>query len=337
LAKILVAGGAGYVGSHCVKALHQAGHECVVYDSLIRGHREFVRWGELIVGDIRDADCLGEVLSAGRFDAVLHFAALAYVGESVADPSAYYDVNVNGTRVLLDAMRQAGLDKIVFSSTCAVYGSPPVVPINEATPLNPINPYGFSKLVCERMMEDMDRANGLRSIRLRYFNAAGADPDGEIGESHDPETHLIPLVLQAAAGLSSDIAVFGDDHATPDGSCVRDYIHVADLGQAHRLAVERLLAGAPSTAINLGAGEGLSVFEVIRAAERVTGRSIPVRIAPRREGDPPNLVADLGAARRLLDWTPVRSDAEAILADAWRWAKAEADRASRPAASLTAV
>lgn len=236
MARVLITGGAGYVGSHCAKALATAGHEGIVFDNLTFGNREFVRWGPLIEGDIRDAAALDAVFRAHRVDAVMHFAALAYVGESVTEPSRYYDINVHGTRVLLDAMVRAEVPAIVFSSSCAIYGEPDHVPIVETTRLDPINPYGFTKLVCERMMDDFGRAYGLKSARLRYFNAAGAEPTAEIGEDHRPETHLIPLILDSAMGRSSQIKVFGTDYSTPDGTAIRDYVHVTDLARAHVLA-----------------------------------------------------------------------------------------------------
>jgi UDP-glucose-4-epimerase GalE len=319
MARILIAGGAGYVGSHCVKALAAAGHDCVVFDSLLFGHREFVRWGALVEGDIRDAAALDAVFAAHRIDAVMHFAALAYVGESVSAPGRYYDVNVNGTRVLLDAMVRAGVRTIVFSSSCAIYGEPERVPIVESTPPRPINPYGFTKLACERMMDDFGRADGLKSARLRYFNAAGAEPTGEIGEHHVPETHLIPLVLDAALGTRPTIQVFGTDYATADGTAVRDYVHVCDLARAHVLALHHLLDGGDTLAVNLGSGQGASVHQVIEMARRVTGREVPVRDGPRRVGDPAILVADAAKARELLGWSTERSDLRSIVADAWRW------------------
>ena len=256
MTRILITGGAGYVGSHCAKALAAAGHEGVVFDSLLFGHREHVRWGELIEGDIRDAAALDAVFAAHRIDAVMHFAALAYVGESVTAPGRYYDVNVHGTRVLLDAMMRAGVGAIVFSSSCAIYGEPTRIPISERTPLNPINPYGFSKLVCERMMDDFGRAHGLRSARLRYFNASGADLAAEIGEDHDPETHLIPLVLDAALGRRPAVTVFGTDYPSPDGTAIRDYVHVSDLAAAHSAALDYLRQGGSSAFLNLGSGRG---------------------------------------------------------------------------------
>ena len=319
MARILITGGAGYVGSHCAKALAAAGHEGVVFDNLLFGHREFVRWGPLIEGDIRNASALDAVFSAYRFDAVMHFAALAYVGESVVAPSRYYDVNVGGTRTLLDAMLRAAVRPIVFSSSCAVYGAPDAIPIGEGTVPNPINPYGFSKLVCEHMMDDFGRAHGLKSARLRYFNAAGADPTAEIGEDHNPETHLIPLVLDAASGRRPDITIFGTDYPTPDGTAVRDYVHVCDLARAHVLALEYLLHDGDTIAINLGTGFGASVRQVIDTTRRITGREIAVRDASRRAGDPPVLVADPKKAADVLGWAPQRSDLAAIVADAWRW------------------
>ena len=319
MARVLITGGAGYVGSHCAKALAAGGHEGVVFDSLLFGHREHVRWGELIEGDIRDAAALDAVFAAHRIDAVMHFAALAYVGKSVTAPGRYYDVNVHGTRVLLDAMMRAGVGAIVFSSSCAIYGEPTRIPISERTPLNPINPYGFSKLVCERMMDDFGRAHGLRSARLRYFNASGADLAAEIGEDHDPETHLIPLVLDAALGRRPAVTVFGTDYPSPDGTAIRDYVHVSDLARGHVLALQHLLDGGDTIAVNLGNGHGVSVRQVIEMVRSVTGREVPARDAPRRTGDPSALVADAKKVHEALGWAPERSDLETIIADAWRW------------------
>jgi UDP-arabinose 4-epimerase len=319
VARVLITGGAGYVGSHCAKALAAAGHEGVVFDSLLFGHRGNVRWGDFIRGDVRDAAALDAVFAARRFDVVMHFAALAYVGESVGAPGRYYDVNVQGTRVLLDAMVRAGVAAIVFSSSCAIYGEPVSVPIGEDTALNPINPYGFSKLVCERMMDDFGRAHGLRSARLRYFNAAGADPSAEIGEDHDPETHLIPLVLDTASGRRPDVTVFGTDYSTPDGTAIRDYIHVSDLARAHLLALEHLLDKGQTIAVNLGNGQGASVRQVIDMVRGITGREVSVRDAPRRLGDPSVLVANAKKARETLGWVTERSDLATIIADAWHW------------------
>ena len=288
-------------------------------DNLVFGHREFVRWGPLIEGDIRDAAALDTVFSRERIDAVMHFAALAYVGESVTAPGRYYDVNVNGTRVLLDAMVRARVPAIVFSSSCAIYGEPEAMPIRETTPARPINPYGFTKLVCERMMDDFERAHGLRSARLRYFNAAGADPALEIGEHHEPETHLIPLILDVALGRRPAVQIFGTDYPTPDGTAVRDYVHICDLARAHVLALAHLLDGGGTTAVNLASGRGVSVREVVDGACVVTGRPIEARRVGRRPGDPSILVADASAAREQLGWTAERSDLATILADAWRW------------------
>jgi UDP-glucose-4-epimerase GalE len=319
MARILITGGAGYVGSHCAKALAAAGHEGVVFDNLRFGHREFVRWGPLTEGDIRDGAALDAVFSACPFDAVMHFAALAYVGESVTVPGRYYDVNVNGTRTLLDAMVRASVSSIIFSSSCAIYGEPDSMPIGEQTVPNPINPYGFSKLVCEHMMDDFGRAHGIKSARLRYFNAAGADPTAEIGEHHDPETHLIPRVLDAAAGKTPDVTVFGIDYPTPDGTAVRDYVHVQDLACAHLLALQHLLDNGDTIAVNLGTGHGASVGEVVDTARRITGLDILTRDATRRAGDPAVLVADPHKACEVLGWVPKYSDLAAIITDAWRW------------------
>jgi UDP-arabinose 4-epimerase len=319
MARILVTGGAGYVGSHCAKALAAAGHEGIIFDSLLFGHREFVRWGKLIEGDIRNAAALDAVFAAYRIDAVMHFAALAYVGESVTTPGRYYDVNLHGTRILLDAMVRAGVSGIVFSSSCAVYGEPKLMPISESAPLNPINPYGFTKLACERMMDDFGVAHGIRSVRLRYFNAAGADPSCEIGEDHDPETHLIPLVLDAALGVRAAVQIFGADYETPDGTAIRDYVHVSDLARAHVLALQYLLDGGQSISVNLASGQGVSVRKIIDTASAVTGVAIDARDSPRRPGDPSILVAEATRARQLLGWSAERSDLATIIADAWRW------------------
>jgi UDP-glucose-4-epimerase GalE len=319
MARILITGGAGYIGSHCAKALATAGHDCVVLDNFLFGHREFVRWGPLIECDIRNATALNDAFSSYRFDAVMHFAALAYVGESVTAPDKYYDVNINGTRTLLDAMMRNDVRSIVFSSSCTIYGAPNTLPISERTPLNPVNPYGFTKFVCERMMHDFGRAYGLTSACLRYFNAAGADPTAEIGEDHDPETHLIPLVLDAASGKRSEVAVYGTDYPTPDGTAVRDYIHVCDLADAHMRALKYLLDDGGSIAVNLGTGQGASVRQVIDMSRHITGRNIVARNAPRRAGDPPVLVAEAQRAREMLGWTPQHSDLSNIITDAWRW------------------
>lgn len=317
---ILVTGGAGYIGSHACRALAAAGWLPVTYDNLSAGHEWAVRWGPLERGDIRDADRLREVLERHRPQAVMHFAGLIAVGESVEQPARYYDNNVTGTLRMLDVMRDAGIGTLVFSSTCAIYGQPAAVPIAEDTPPDPLSPYGASKLMIERVLADYSAAYGLRYAALRYFNACGASPEADIGEDHQPETHLIPLVLDAAAGRRASIKVFGDDYATPDGTCLRDYIHVCDLADAHVAAVEKLCAGAGSFAVNLGTGRGISVAEIIAAARRVTGRDIPVEVSGRRAGDPAALVSDVSRSREVLPgWTPTRSTIDTILEDAWRW------------------
>lgn len=318
MARILVVGGAGYIGSHCCKALAAVGFEPVAYDNFSTGHRSFVRWGALYEGDIRDRDRLSKVMDEVQPLAVLHFAALALVGPSVKEPASYYDVNVVGTLRLLEAMRDKGVRSLVFSSTCAVYGEPKAVPISETAPCRPTNPYGATKLACEAMMDDFSRAHAIRSIRLRYFNAAGADPDCEIGERHDPETHLVPLVIEAALGRKDHIEVFGTDYPTPDGTAIRDYIHVADLAAAHVAALNYLLAGGETKAVNLGTGIGASVEEVIAEVETVTGRSVQRVLQPRREGDPAQLVADPTAAMSLLGWKAKR-DLSSIVRDAHNW------------------
>lgn len=319
MARILITGGAGYVGSHCVKALARAGHQCIIIDNLSTGHREAVRWGEFVEGDIRDAAALDALFRAYRIDAVVHFAALAYVGESVEAPSKYYDVNVNGTRTLLDTMVRFGVLRIVFSSSCAIYGESNGKPIPESLKPDPINPYGFTKLACERMMDDFDRAYGLKSVRLRYFNAAGAEPTGEIGEDHEPETHLIPIILDAAMGRRPAVQIYGTDYATADGTPVRDYVHVCDLASAHVRALEYLIDGRDTIAMNLASGKGSSVRQIIDAAQAVTGRPIQARNVARRPGDPAVLIAQASRARDVLGWSPERSDLSTIIADAWHW------------------
>ena len=316
---ILVTGGAGYIGSHACKALARAGWEPVTYDNLGRGHREAVRWGPLVEGDLADRDLVRESLKRFGASAVMHFAAYAYVGESVAEPELYFRNNVANSLTLLEAMLAAGVRQIVFSSTCATYGLPETMPIAEDAPQRPVNPYGESKLMIERMLHWLGTAHGLRHAALRYFNAAGADAEGEIGEHHEPETHLIPLVLDAALGKRAAIDIYGTDYPTSDGTAIRDYIHVDDLAAAHVLALEHLAAGGDSLALNLGTGTGYSVRQVVDAAERVTGRRIPRRETARRPGDPPVLVADARRAKAVLGWTPQRSSLDAILADAWAW------------------
>jgi UDP-arabinose 4-epimerase len=315
---VLVTGGAGYVGSHACKALARAGYRPVVFDNLTRGHRAAVRWGPLVEGDIADRARLVAAIAQYRVSAVMHFAAFAYVGESVADPALYYRNNLVGSLALLEAMRETGLDRIVFSSTCATYGIPEVVPIPESARQSPVNPYGESKLAIERALH-WYRVYGLRSVSLRYFNAAGADRDGEIGETHDPETHLIPLVLEAALGRRPFVEIYGADYPTPDGTAIRDYIHVEDLAAAHVAALEYLSAGGDAVALNLGTGRGHSVRAVIAAAERVGGRTVPHRTAPRRPGDPPVLVADARLAAERLGWHPRCSDLDTIITTALAW------------------
>jgi UDP-glucose-4-epimerase GalE len=316
---ILVTGGAGYVGCHACKALAAAGHRPVVYDNLSRGHREAVRWGPLVEGDLHDASRLAAALRDHRIDAVMHFAAFAYVGESVSEPDKYYRNNVGGTLALLDAMRAAGVEQIVFSSTCAVYGVPDSVPIRETTAKAPLNPYGETKLAIERALHWYGEAYGLRSMALRYFNAAGADAAGEIGEDHEPETHLIPRVLRAALGTGEPVEIYGSDYPTADGTAVRDYIHVGDLADAHLRALDHLAAGGAGGAVNLGTGSGCSVRQVIAAVERVAGRPVPRHEAARRPGDPPELVAEPSLARSQLGWQPRSSDLETIVATALAW------------------
>lgn len=318
---VLVTGGAGFLGSHACKALARAGYLPVTYDNLCRGQAHAVKWGPLERGDLLDADALAAVFARRRPAAVIHFAALAYVAESVADPAAYYRNNVVGTLTLLDAMRAAGVGELVMSSSCATYGAAGEGPVTEETPQRPVSPYGASKLMAERLLADYGAAYGLKSIALRFFNAAGADPDGEVGEEHDPEPHLIPLALDAAAGVRPDIVINGDDYDTPDGTCVRDYVHVSDLVDAHVTALKALRAGAARPAYNLGGGVGVSVLEMVKAVERVVGRPVPTRVGPRRPGDPPTALADSSLAARDLDWRPARSGLEEMIRDAWAWRK----------------
>jgi len=316
---ILVVGGAGYIGSHINKMLHNNGYDTVVFDNLVYGHKEAVKWGVLEEGDLADTKRLDEVFEKYDIEAVFHFAAYAYVGESVTNPSKYYHNNVANTLNLLDAMVKHDVQYIVFSSTCATYGEPETMPITEDMRQNPINPYGATKWMVERIMADYKRAYDINYCCLRYFNAAGADPEGEIGESHTPETHLIPLILAAAAGDRENIKVFGSDYDTRDGSCVRDYIHVTDLADAHLRAMDYLRNGGESTCMNLGNCIGNSVLEVIVAAKKVTGVKIPVVLDERRPGDPPTLVGSAEKAERLLGWKPQYGDIETILEHAWNW------------------
>jgi UDP-glucose-4-epimerase GalE len=316
---VLVTGGAGYIGSHAAKALAKAGYVPVTYDNLVYGHREAVRWGPFVEGDLADKARVLEALRRYEVGAVMHFAAFAYVGESMTKPQLYFHNNVGSTLTLLDAMLEADVRRIVFSSTCATYGIPDKVPMDEATPQRPINPYGETKLMMERALYWYGQAYGIASVSLRYFNAAGADPEGEIGEAHDPETHLIPLVLDAALGRRADVQVFGTDYETRDGTAIRDYIHVADLADAHVKAIQYLERGGATTAINLGTGAGHTVREVIEAVERITGRKVPRREVDRRAGDPPALVADAGRAEAVLGWRPRMSDLDSIVRTAWNW------------------
>jgi UDP-arabinose 4-epimerase len=313
---IIVTGGAGFVGSHVCKALSKAGYVPVTVDNLSTGHADAVKWGPLERVDLRATDALARVLRRYGSRMVIHLAASAYVGESVVDPALYYDNNVGGMISLLAACRATQTDKIVLSSSCATYGIPAEVPITESTQQRPINPYGRTKLICEEMIRDHATAYGLRYAFLRYFNACGADPEGELSERHDPETHLIPLALMAAAGSRPALNVFGVDYDTPDGTCVRDYIHVSDLAQAHLLALRRLEAGKEDILVNLGSGEGLSILQIASAIRRVTGRDLPWVAAPRRAGDPPTLIADTAQAQRLLQFSPQRSVIDTIIRDA---------------------
>lgn len=316
---ILVTGGAGYIGSHVCKHLTQHGHKVVVYDNLSTGFRELARWGVFEHGDVRDESRLRDCLRRHQPDGVIHFAASAYVGVSVREPGAYYRNNVGGTLSLLEAMRLEGVQRLVVSGTCAVYGQPDRMPITEHCALAPVNPYGFTKLCMERMLADFATAHGLAWVSLRYFNAAGCDPDGETGECHNPETHLIPRVLMAAAGQIPTLEIFGDDYPTPDGTCIRDYVHVQDLASAHRLALEYLAQGGESRAFNLGTGTGLSVRQILDAATQACGRSIPHVFTSRRPGDPAELVADASLIRETLGWKTTHSDVAQIMRTAWAW------------------
>jgi UDP-arabinose 4-epimerase len=321
MSQVLVTGGAGYIGSHACKALARAGHIPLTYDNLSRGFRHAVRWGPLVEGDIADRGAVAAALRAHNVSTVMHFAAFAYVGESTGDPALYYRNNVTGTLALLDAMRETGVDRIVFSSSCATYGLPDSVPIRETMVQRPVNPYGETKLAIERVLHWYGEAYGLRSVSLRYFNAAGADRDGQIGEEHEPETHLIPLVLRAALGAGTPVAIFGTDYPTPDGSAVRDYIHVEDLAAAHVRALEYLEGGGTSAAVNIATGRGYSVREIIAAVAAAVGHPVPCSEAPRRSGDPPTLVADPGRAEVLLGWRPQYSDLDTIIRTALAWAR----------------
>lgn len=316
---ILVVGGAGYIGSHCAKLMHGRGYGVVSYDNLSRGFREAVRYGDFVQGDIGDAHALDRLFSSRKFDAVMHFAAFAYVGESVEKPALYMENNFQKTRVLLDAMRRHGISRFIFSSTCATYGVPQYVPIDEKHPQKPINPYGESKLLVEKMLREYDEQHKLKSMVFRYFNASGCDPEGELGERHDPETHLIPLALRAALGAGPRLKIFGGDYETPDGTCVRDYIHVNDLSNAHILGLEYLMDRQSGEVFNLGNGNGFSVKEVVQAVRTVTGCEVPFDEAPRRAGDPPVLIGNAEKARRILGWKIQYTDLEDIVRTAAKW------------------
>jgi UDP-arabinose 4-epimerase len=319
LPNILVTGGAGYIGAHCCKVLARAGFTPVTLDNLVHGHAESVRWGPLVIGDVADRALLDKLFGSQRIEAVIHFAAFAHVGQSVVDPGAYYRNNVAAMLTLLEAMRDHHVPILVFSSSCATYGLANALPISEGHRQEPINPYGASKLMGERMAADFSSAHRLRTVSLRYFNAAGADPDGDIGEWHEPETHLIPLALRATEGRSP-LAIFGNDYPTPDGTCVRDYVHVTDLAEAHVAALRQLRAGqALPPALNLGTGAGYSVQQIIAEVERVTGKCVSRTVAARRQGDPPVLVADASVAKAALGWTPRFGDLDQIVASAWHW------------------
>jgi UDP-arabinose 4-epimerase len=334
---ILVTGGAGYIGSHTCKALRAAGFLPVTYDNLARGNPEAVQWGEFERGDLADIPRLREAFVRHRPIAVVHFAALAYVGESNENPALYYRNNVGGTAALLDVMREYDVRHIVFSSSCAVYGIPEAVPILEQCPRVPVNPYGRSKMICETMLQESAAAFPLTFMALRYFNAAGGDPDGEIGECHVPETHVIPLLLAVAAGALDRFTILGDDYPTPDGTCIRDYIHVGDLAVAHVQAVRALLNGADSAALNIGTGRGWSVRELVDCVRNITRCDIPVHVGPRRPGDPPTLIADPGAAGRWLGWRPRYPDLAMQVAHAWAWRQGTVKKWQRMQQSAAAI
>jgi len=324
---ILIIGGAGYIGSHINKCLNAHGYDTITIDNLSYGHAEFVRWGKFIQGDIGDRQLLDSVFSQEKIEAVMHFAAFAYVGESVTEPAKYYDNNVVRTMILLDAMRKHHVNHFVFSSSCATFGNAVYTPIDEKHPQSPVNPYGQTKLIVEHILQDYDRAYNLKHCIFRYFNAAGASRDAEIGEWHEPETHLIPLVLDAAAGKREAIQVFGTDYPTPDGTCVRDYIHVSDLAEAHRLGMEHMLRHNTSDHFNLGCARGYSINEVIAAAKRITGKPINVRYVDRRAGDPPILVGSYDKAQTMLQWVP-QCSLEDSIQSAWKWHEQKLKRSS---------
>jgi UDP-glucose 4-epimerase len=316
---ILVTGGAGYIGSHMVRLLDELGHVVVTFDDLSAGFRDAVLGGEFVQGSLHDKAALSALFGGHQFDAVVHFAGSIVVGESVLDPAKYYQNNLAGSLNLFDAMRMHGVNNLVFSSTAAIFGIPQYVPIDEQHPQAPINPYGMTKWMTEQILRDYDTAYGMHSVALRYFNAAGASPDGALGERHYPETHLIPLALRAAKGVVPELKVFGTDYDTPDGTCIRDYVHIVDLCNAHVLALQHLTSGGKSRAYNLGNGQGYSVKEVIQMSERVSRKKIPVQYAPRRAGDPPRLVADASKIRQDWGWIPRFSALEQIIEHAWQW------------------
>jgi len=325
---VLVTGGAGYIGSHTCKALAQAGYTPVSFDNLVYGHREAVKWGPLVEGDLADKALIDTVMREHSIKAVVHFAAYTYVGESMENPGKYFQNNVTNTVNLLESMRDSDVENIVFSSTCATYGMPQSMPIDETHPQAPINTYGETKLIIEKALHWFGVAHGIRSVPLRYFNASGADADGEIGEQHDPETHLIPLIIEVALGQRAAIDVYGTDYPTPDGTAIRDYIHVKDLAEAHVLALSYLFAGGESVCLNLGTGQGYSVREVIDAVAKCSGLEIPTRECPRRAGDPAELVADARKAKQVLQWMPTSSSLEQVIETAYQWHKSCAEKQS---------
>ncbi|MDI6724353.1 MAG: UDP-glucose 4-epimerase GalE [Methanobacterium sp.] len=318
---ILIVGGAGYIGSHLNKEISKQGYETVVFDNLSYGHEKFVKWGNFELGDLSNINDIRSIFRKYPIDAVMHFAAFTYVGESVKDPQKYYLNNVKNTLNLLQVMLEENVKQFVFSSTCATYGNPVEIPITENHPQNPINPYGRGKLIVEQVLKDYSQAYGLKYASLRYFNAAGADPEGEVGELHDPETHLIPLILDVAAGKRDDIKIFGTDYNTPDGTCIRDYIHVTDLADAHILALKYLQDGGESDVFNLGNGNGFSVKEVIETARKITDKNIRAVEDERRPGDPPILVGSSDKAKKVLKWKPKYDDLDKIIETAWNWHK----------------
>lgn len=321
MAKVFVTGGAGYIGSHTCKVLAEHGYNPIVYDNLCRGHREFVKWGPLIEGDIEDFSALDKAIAASKPNVIVHFAALAYVHESFQYPALYYKTNVIGTLNLIEAMIKNGVTSIVFSSSCAVYGLPLTTFITEEHPKNPINPYGFTKKIGEQALQDIGDAHGLSSICLRYFNAAGADMSGELGEKHSPETHVIPLAIQAALKKNGEFSIYGNDYLTHDGSPIRDYVHVTDLATAHVLAVTKLLHDPKSVSLNIGSGNGVSVIELVKTIEKISQQSLPITFKERRRGDPDMLIADITRAKEILGWSPVYSDINNIIENAWQWHK----------------